>query len=208
MMPEGIRRKTVFLPAMTSVWPALWPPWKRTTPWAWSVSQSTILPLPSSPHCVPTTTTFFAINSILRPGFPGTLACPERRPGRAWRFHLFEYPHARPAREPAIACGLAGSRRLSGKLDDDARAPRTQARDPFLKRGVPRRIRREHAGFPFPVRAQGGELAQIDAEARGGTRAAERLADLVVAAAAADRIRLSFGVGREYHAAVIVITAQ
>src|SRR6201989_2187637 len=46
---------------MTSVWPALWPPWKRTTPWAWSVIQSTILPLPSSPHWVPTTTT-------LRPG--------------------------------------------------------------------------------------------------------------------------------------------
>src|ERR1700712_924347 len=42
---------------MTSVWPALWPPWKRTTPCAWSVSQSTTLPLPSSPHWVPTTTT-------------------------------------------------------------------------------------------------------------------------------------------------------
>ena len=36
-------------------------PWNRTTPLAWSVSQSTILPLPSSPHWVPTTTTFFAI---------------------------------------------------------------------------------------------------------------------------------------------------
>src|SRR5947208_16067576 len=42
---------------MTSVCPALWPPWKRTTPCAWSVSQSTSLPLPSSPHWVPTTTT-------------------------------------------------------------------------------------------------------------------------------------------------------
>ena len=30
-MPDGIRRSTVFLPLMTSVWPALWPPWKRTT---------------------------------------------------------------------------------------------------------------------------------------------------------------------------------
>ena len=60
-MPEGIRCSTVFLPPITSVWPALWPPWKRTTPWAWSVSQSTILPLPSSPHWVPTTTTLRAI---------------------------------------------------------------------------------------------------------------------------------------------------
>src|ERR1700712_2309144 len=58
MMPEGISRRMVFLPPIISVWPALWPPWKRTTPWAWSVNQSTILPLPSSPHWVPTTTTF------------------------------------------------------------------------------------------------------------------------------------------------------
>src|SRR5215471_15358666 len=42
---------------MTSVCPALWPPWKRTTISARSDSQSTILPLPSSPHCDPTTTT-------------------------------------------------------------------------------------------------------------------------------------------------------
>src|SRR5689334_11062634 len=42
---------------MTSVWPALWPPWKRTTMSACSESQSTIFPLPSSPHWEPTTTT-------------------------------------------------------------------------------------------------------------------------------------------------------
>ena len=60
-MPEGIRCSTVCRPSMTSVCPALWPPWKRTTPWAWSVSQSTTLPLPSSPHWVPTTTTLRAI---------------------------------------------------------------------------------------------------------------------------------------------------
>src|SRR3990167_4858428 len=61
MMPLGIRCSAVFTPLITSVWPALWPPWKRTTPVAVSVSQSTSLPLPSSPHWVPTTTT-------LRPG--------------------------------------------------------------------------------------------------------------------------------------------
>ena len=48
-IPEGIRCSTVFLPSMTSVWPALWPPWKRTTALAWSVSRSTIFPFPSSP---------------------------------------------------------------------------------------------------------------------------------------------------------------
>ena len=34
MMPLGIRCKAVLTPLMTSVWPALWPPWKRTTPCA------------------------------------------------------------------------------------------------------------------------------------------------------------------------------
>src|SRR5215468_10449901 len=57
-MPDGIRRSTVFFAPMTSVCPALCPPWKRTTPSACSVNQSTTLPLPSSPHWVPITTTF------------------------------------------------------------------------------------------------------------------------------------------------------
>src|SRR3546814_23819 len=55
-MPEGIRCSTVFLPPITSVWPALWPPWKRTTAPMSCVRRSTILPLPSSPTCQPCTT--------------------------------------------------------------------------------------------------------------------------------------------------------
>src|SRR5690606_12157250 len=57
--------------SMTSVWPALWPPWKRTTTSARSESQSTILPLPSSPHCEPTTTTFVIFKSCV-PGHTAT----------------------------------------------------------------------------------------------------------------------------------------
>src|SRR5437773_10866872 len=64
-MPEGTRCSTVFLPPITRVCPALCPPWKRTTPCAWSVSQSTTFPLPSSPHWVPMTTTFLATVSAL-----------------------------------------------------------------------------------------------------------------------------------------------
>src|SRR5689334_21806930 len=75
MMPLGIRCSAVFTPLITSVWPALWPPWKRTTPWAISVSQSTSLPLPSSPHWVPTTTTLrpfvFVITSLFGKGIVG-----------------------------------------------------------------------------------------------------------------------------------------
>src|SRR5262249_33980751 len=44
-------------PSMTSVWPALCPPWNRTTMSACSDNQSTIFPFPSSPHWDPTTTT-------------------------------------------------------------------------------------------------------------------------------------------------------
>ena len=69
------------------VWPALCPPWKRQITSARSLSQSTILPLPSSPHWAPTTTTL----AIGR--FP--LACLPRAPHRRG---------ARPG-ETAIPCG-------------------------------------------------------------------------------------------------------
>src|SRR5687767_3088181 len=96
-MPEGMRCSTVFLPAITSVWPALWPPWKRTTPCARSVSQSTILPLPSSPHCVPITTTLRALMLLPLPPCEGG-----REPKVNGGFGLFEKgkPPAHSARFP------------------------------------------------------------------------------------------------------------
>src|SRR6185295_5762065 len=63
-MPEGTRCRTVFSPSMTSVCPALCPPWKRTTAATRSVSRSTILPLPSSPHWAPITTTLLLMASL------------------------------------------------------------------------------------------------------------------------------------------------
>src|SRR5215831_17427314 len=51
---------------MTSVCPALCPPWKRTTTSARADSQSTIFPLPSSPHWAPITATL----AMLRKGLP------------------------------------------------------------------------------------------------------------------------------------------
>src|SRR5690606_28894589 len=56
-IPDGIRCSTVFSPPITSVCPALWPPWNRTTACARSASTSTTAPFPSSPHWVPITTT-------------------------------------------------------------------------------------------------------------------------------------------------------
>src|SRR5262247_284501 len=55
-MPEGTECSTYFSRPTTTVWPALLPPWYRTTTFTCGVSTSTTLPLPSSPHCVPTTT--------------------------------------------------------------------------------------------------------------------------------------------------------
>src|SRR5579875_1760121 len=55
--PEGSSDNLYSTLPMTRVWPALCPPWKRTTTSARSDSQSTILPLPSSPHWAPTTAT-------------------------------------------------------------------------------------------------------------------------------------------------------
>src|SRR5664279_2386031 len=40
-------------PSTTTVCPALFPPWKRTTWRKRGLSRSTTLPLPSSPHCRP-----------------------------------------------------------------------------------------------------------------------------------------------------------
>src|SRR5690606_2431287 len=113
-MPDGIRWSTVFLPPITSVWPALCPPWKRTTPPMSCVSRSTILPLPSSPHWAPITTTDWpmaacslngkkpAVPRAADPsGFCGLsrLSAPAASPGRPrvqpWR------THQRAARPPA-----------------------------------------------------------------------------------------------------------
>src|SRR5256714_7278269 len=58
-IPEGMSDRMVLRAPMTSVWPALCPPWKRATAAARSVSRSTTLPLPSSPHWVPMMTTNF-----------------------------------------------------------------------------------------------------------------------------------------------------
>src|SRR5215469_6680822 len=56
-MPDGTRRKTNSPFSCTTRCPALLPPWYRTTKSAFIESSSTILPLPSSPHCAPMTAT-------------------------------------------------------------------------------------------------------------------------------------------------------
>src|SRR5690242_1692382 len=133
-MPDGIRCRTVFTPLMTSVWPALWPPWKRTTAWAWSVSQSTTLPLPSSPHWVPTTTTFrppalccsmsLRLMRLIATGLAGA-----HRPGAA------------PADELAVAFEFLGLVAVSRQHADDGLALLAESADGGAQRRLlrPRR---------------------------------------------------------------------
>src|SRR5919106_2624164 len=55
-IPEGMRWNLNTSPSRTMVWPALLPPWKRTTMSARSASRSVTFPFPSSPHWAPTMT--------------------------------------------------------------------------------------------------------------------------------------------------------
>src|SRR5438105_2783015 len=109
MIPEGMRCRTVFLPPTTSVCPALCPPWKRTTPCARSVSQSTILPLPSSPHWVPMTTTLRALICLFHhAGNAAQIngkACRGPRPAKGLA-HLIVAPAARHRAGNARAIGV------------------------------------------------------------------------------------------------------
>ena len=57
-MPEGMRCRMYLVRPTMTVWPALAPPWARTTMSACSVRKSMILPLPSSPHWAPTRMVF------------------------------------------------------------------------------------------------------------------------------------------------------
>ena len=93
-------------------------------------------------------------------------------------------------------------------IDDLRRAARSLATS-ALQGGIRAAVGREHAQRRRSHSTRHcGELAQVHAESGRRTRAAESLADLVIAAAARDRIRPAAGIGREHHAAVIVITAQ
>src|SRR5262245_48106457 len=193
-MPDGMRCSTVFRPPMTSVWPALWPPWKRTTPWAWSVSQSTTLPFPSSPHWVPMTTTLLAIERCARGP-------------RASGSDLLDFPSSAALREAAVAAKLRTVRVVPGQLDDHHLAPTAQRRDRFAQVRVVT-VRRENALRPRRPRRDAHELAKVEREAGGGAGPAERLADLVVAAAQRDRARELPAIGREHNPAVVVVAPQ
>src|SRR5258708_23133045 len=186
-MSEGTRCGTVFLPPIARVCPALCPPWNRTTPCAWSVSQSTTFPLPSSPHWVPMTTRFFATVSALA--------------------QLAHGPLAGALDELAIEVGLGALRRVSRKPDHDDLPGGWQLAD---HGGQPRivRVRRKDGARCRLVRRGAREIAQVHAESRRGPSASECLSDLVVTPAKRDRVGHTRCIGSKHHSTVVVISAQ
>src|SRR5882762_8341267 len=186
-MPEGTRCSTVFLPPITRVCPALCPPWKRTTPCAWSVSQSTTFPLPSSPHWVPMTTTFLATVSALAQFAHGPLS------GAL---------HERP-----VAIGLNALGGVSRKPDHDDLPGGSQLADRGDEPCIVR-VRCSNGVRLRLVRRSAREIAQIHAESRCRARAPECLADLVVSSAQRDRVGHARRIGRKHHSAVVVISAE
>src|SRR5438046_1450457 len=186
-IPEGTRCSTVFLPPITRVCPALCPPWKRTTPCAWSVSQSTTFPLPSSPHWVPMTTTFLATVSALA--------------------QFAHRPLAGALDELSVAVGLSALGGVSRKPDHYHLPGGSQLADRGGELRIVR-VRCSNGGRFRLVRRSAREIAQVHAESRRGPSAAECLADLVATPAERDRVGHAGRMCRKHHSAVAVISAQ
>src|SRR4051794_23809275 len=145
--PEGSSESRYSTLPITSVWPALWPPWKRTTTSARCDSQSTILPLPSSPHWAPITATF-AISPQSETGRTETETQPRRKVKRLAERHGRAALEHRGAAEPARLG--RGVRRLGQPGDGDpalAAQPRRRRRvDAERDEDPARRRARRHGG--------------------------------------------------------------
>src|SRR2546430_9614514 len=151
-IPEGIVCRTYFSRPTTTVWPALLPPWKRTTTFTCGVMTSTTFPLPSSPHCAPTTTMLgmalpFRLGEMLfrtlqhGPHGQRTLA----GPGEIERQELVG-GRARAADHQHVAHGLGarvGQRVFQPAADDVARHRRPGVAQPAGQRQHRRLLARE-----------------------------------------------------------------
>ena len=176
-MPLGIRCSAVLTPLMTSVWPALWPPWKRTTPCALSVSQSTSLPLPSSPHWVPTTTTFLPVVMLM-------VFLIQRGCTVHWPLRCDEFAVAMELVDLAVVAGQDADHRFAARAQLGNGAAEVRCIAPRCANRRSQRLRGQHAH----------QLAQVEAEADRRPIAPEHGADFVVAAAADQRVARAVGV--------------
>src|SRR4051812_8766610 len=175
--PEGSKLNLYSTFPTTSVCPALWPPWKRTTTSARSDSQSTILPLPSSPHCAPTTATLPMLSlpprSGLRRCYGNRLAAGQyvvaAKPARLGR--PIRARSQCGDRSPALVAQRRGARPLDPERDQHPPARRRFRQGAQDRVGVKgeagRRLRRSvRAGLVAPAAAQLAERPVLGIDPR------------------------------------------
>src|SRR5262245_51659906 len=136
-MPAGIRWRTKRSLPTRIVWPALWPPLKRATTCTLSVSRSTTLPFPSSPHWAPAMTMFGMRGSSAKTG-PAILTARARRHKR--RADVIVLSPAPPMASDARSAPLVidGNRLTLDDLESVARGPRRVVLDPAARERVAR----------------------------------------------------------------------
>src|SRR4051794_1047232 len=163
--PDGNKLSRYSILPTTSVCPALWPPWKRTTTSARCDSQSTIFPFPSSPHWAPTTATL-AISSSCVAARLGACLC--------HKAHLAVLQHM-PAAEPARLVVPVGGLLQRGDSDPPLLAQ-------FAGAGAIRFVRHEQAAMRRRLRQGAQDRIGIQREA-GGRLRRRRVAGLIASAA-------------------------
>src|SRR5947209_6887772 len=155
-MPDGIVCRTYFSRPATTVWPALLPPAKRATTFTWGARMSTTFPLPSSPHCVPTTTMLgMAHSSEKASGVHQDFRHGQDALGTVREVEREEFLglRARAPDDQDVAHALrarVGDRLLEPATDDVARDRRTRVAQPPRERQrrglVPREVDDEDVG--------------------------------------------------------------
>src|SRR5215470_5870286 len=126
---------------MTSVWPALCPPWKRTTMSACSDSQSTILPFPSSPHWEPTTTTLAMQRPSSASRAPGIVSKRQRLARHSGPHRIRDPLQARRGRRDGLIRRQPNHLILRALFTPCRRAALTTADDLALSKAISRQDR-------------------------------------------------------------------
>src|SRR5215469_8666704 len=174
-IPAGISERIVLRPPMTRVWPALWPPWKRATAAARSVRRSTTLPLPSSPHWVPMTTTnlpmdpYRARNRMTMP--TSMLPSPAMRNSRSRTSRSFAKARLTP-------CGLMNGAMPSNTRNKPNAAARSERFTPSASLGAPALVRVLQVLEEFTVGSQHQQVAVLAERALVGLEAAVERVEL------------------------------
>src|SRR5207244_9743178 len=178
MIPDGIWCSTNSPAPVSTVWPALAPPWYRTTRSARSARTSTIFPLPSSPHWAPTTTTQCVFGPNIDPQ--------QKRPEEAGRWSILWGKLGRLKRACNSHTHLARAlqrqplRGIVGRVDDSRGGPvashdrhalpgRRAERDAIDEHGQPAPAARVRGardcvnGRPGPMHERNCAAAVVDA---------------------------------------------